>query len=158
MIRRPPRSTLFPYTTLFRSRKAASVAVQCVFVVPVWVEITSFACGFSGSPSHNVHEAVSCVTYGCPMCWRAVLCDRAPRKLPQWLPSVSLWLPCGGNHQFCSWFSSRHHPQCPRCGRFAPRMAVPCVGGLCCVIAGLGSRLRGRQVCLCGSCVGGNHK
>src|SRR5258708_26364306 len=25
MIRRPPRSTLFPYTTLFRSRNAASV-------------------------------------------------------------------------------------------------------------------------------------
>src|SRR2546422_7607811 len=25
MIRRPPRSTLFPYTTLFRSRKAARV-------------------------------------------------------------------------------------------------------------------------------------
>src|SRR5438876_8259072 len=27
MIRRPPRSTLFPYTTLFRSRRA--VAVRC---------------------------------------------------------------------------------------------------------------------------------
>src|SRR2546430_17149573 len=26
MIRRPPRSTLFPYTTLFRSRKGASLA------------------------------------------------------------------------------------------------------------------------------------
>src|SRR5688572_32733180 len=26
MIRRPPRSTLFPYTTLFRSEKAAEVA------------------------------------------------------------------------------------------------------------------------------------
>src|SRR3712207_8594920 len=26
MIRRPPRSTLFPYTTLFRSQSAASVA------------------------------------------------------------------------------------------------------------------------------------
>src|SRR5438034_11152288 len=26
MIRRPPRSTLFPYTTLFRSRDAAAVA------------------------------------------------------------------------------------------------------------------------------------
>src|SRR2546422_3146567 len=26
MIRRPPRSTLFPYTTLFRSRRAASEA------------------------------------------------------------------------------------------------------------------------------------
>src|SRR3712207_7838072 len=27
MIRRPPRSTLFPYTTLFRSRKASSFSV-----------------------------------------------------------------------------------------------------------------------------------
>src|SRR3712207_8377478 len=27
MIRRPPRSTLFPYTTLFRSRKAAFAAM-----------------------------------------------------------------------------------------------------------------------------------
>src|SRR3712207_8856936 len=26
MIRRPPRSTLFPYTTLFRSRRAAAIA------------------------------------------------------------------------------------------------------------------------------------
>src|SRR5258708_27405300 len=28
MIRRPPRSTLFPYTTLFRSLKVRSVALQ----------------------------------------------------------------------------------------------------------------------------------
>src|SRR2546427_4226600 len=28
MIRRPPRSTLFPYTTLFRSPHAASVAIS----------------------------------------------------------------------------------------------------------------------------------
>src|SRR2546430_8542470 len=28
MIRRPPRSTLFPYTTLFRSRMAASMACK----------------------------------------------------------------------------------------------------------------------------------
>src|SRR2546425_2969167 len=28
MIRRPPRSTLFPYTTLFRSRQIAGVALQ----------------------------------------------------------------------------------------------------------------------------------
>src|SRR2546422_6969787 len=27
MIRRPPRSTLFPYTTLFRSRERSSVAI-----------------------------------------------------------------------------------------------------------------------------------
>src|SRR2546421_4060680 len=31
MIRRPPRSTLFPYTTLFRSRRLAAVGV---FVAP----------------------------------------------------------------------------------------------------------------------------
>src|SRR5438034_2077492 len=29
MIRRPPRSTLFPYTTLFRSRVVAAPAFQC---------------------------------------------------------------------------------------------------------------------------------
>src|SRR6266496_5504077 len=28
MIRRPPRSTLFPYTTLFRSRAAAGLALE----------------------------------------------------------------------------------------------------------------------------------
>src|SRR2546427_6119002 len=28
MIRRPPRSTLFPYTTLFRSRRSESAAVE----------------------------------------------------------------------------------------------------------------------------------
>src|SRR3712207_8579660 len=33
MIRRPPRSTLFPYTTLFRSRDAAPVADDAEVVV-----------------------------------------------------------------------------------------------------------------------------
>src|SRR2546425_6642476 len=31
MIRRPPRSTLFPYTTLFRSRKAPSATSTCTW-------------------------------------------------------------------------------------------------------------------------------
>src|SRR2546427_5951413 len=30
MIRRPPRSTLFPYTTLFRSGSAPSAASRCI--------------------------------------------------------------------------------------------------------------------------------
>src|ERR1043165_812109 len=30
MIRRPPRSTLFPYTTLFRSGRAGSILAGCV--------------------------------------------------------------------------------------------------------------------------------
>src|SRR2546425_6552703 len=34
MIRRPPRSTLFPYTTLFRSRLQDHAAVRIELVVP----------------------------------------------------------------------------------------------------------------------------
>src|SRR3989442_4267045 len=34
MIRRPPRSTLFPYTTLFRSDRWVEAAEQCVFPGP----------------------------------------------------------------------------------------------------------------------------
>src|SRR3712207_9161785 len=39
MIRRPPRSTLFPYTTLFRSgmRGAATATVISQFIGMVWV-------------------------------------------------------------------------------------------------------------------------
>src|SRR5207253_11522125 len=38
-IRRPPRSTLFPYTTLFRSQLAATLARWDALVVPsLWLE------------------------------------------------------------------------------------------------------------------------
>src|SRR5256886_4280112 len=46
MIRRPPRSTLFPYTTLFRSHRARS---------PVWSKVkTPFlsAANWGGQPLH----------------------------------------------------------------------------------------------------------
>src|SRR3989442_6060205 len=39
MIRRPPRSTLFPYTTLFRSRAPSTTTVDC----PVSEEYTGSA-------------------------------------------------------------------------------------------------------------------
>src|SRR3712207_7162354 len=35
MIRRPPRSTLFPYTTLFRSDRAANLGAELRFEEPV---------------------------------------------------------------------------------------------------------------------------
>src|SRR3989440_8507324 len=35
MIRRPPRSTLFPYTTLFRSRTAAAAAARRLRLKPL---------------------------------------------------------------------------------------------------------------------------
>src|SRR3712207_7213726 len=37
MIRRPPRSTLFPYTTLFRSTTTVPIAVSLPQSTPVWV-------------------------------------------------------------------------------------------------------------------------
>src|SRR5256885_11506110 len=47
MIRRPPRSTLFPYTTLFRSRSGASVSLgsartpsQRTWNTSAWVTLT----------------------------------------------------------------------------------------------------------------------
>src|SRR5256886_12986361 len=36
MIRRPPRSTLFPYTTLFRSGVAAITPWNFPFAIPTW--------------------------------------------------------------------------------------------------------------------------
>jgi len=41
MIRRPPRSTLFPYTTLFRSRDRAQVEEYCAALR----RITGRSCG-----------------------------------------------------------------------------------------------------------------
>src|SRR3712207_7009162 len=49
MIRRPPRSTLFPYTTLFRSYRSPAVAIALLpevrerYGLPVHVWVRSFA-------------------------------------------------------------------------------------------------------------------
>src|SRR3712207_7492696 len=54
MIRRPPRSTLFPYTTLFRSRSASSWYMSLElgpWAVVLWTEITPRTSSTpSGSP------------------------------------------------------------------------------------------------------------
>src|SRR3989442_8179337 len=42
MIRRPPRSTLFPYTTLFRSRKRK---LGCKFIDPKWTSQENYLTG-----------------------------------------------------------------------------------------------------------------
>src|SRR2546430_12453483 len=47
MIRRPPRSTLFPYTTLFRSRAPRSMPLQIVDLVPKQRQRDAAAIGFS---------------------------------------------------------------------------------------------------------------
>src|SRR2546430_13011875 len=45
MIRRPPRSTLFPYTTLFRSRPVFNVSIATLYPTPT--SPTTFAAGTS---------------------------------------------------------------------------------------------------------------
>src|SRR5258705_10148347 len=54
MIRRPPRSTLFPYTTLFRSRRLRVLKVLSLW----WVESFSMPCPptFSGTSFHDRSE------------------------------------------------------------------------------------------------------
>src|SRR2546422_11324406 len=51
MIRRPPRSTLFPYTTLFRSTSAASLGTVAYSIPPgvnVWSAISGGAYELDG--------------------------------------------------------------------------------------------------------------
>src|SRR5256885_14710948 len=43
MIRRPPRSTLFPYTTLFRSRVAEALVQFRAVMVPVFQQVIQLA-------------------------------------------------------------------------------------------------------------------
>src|SRR2546427_8661729 len=56
MIRRPPRSTLFPYTTLFRSQLAAALAqfrrlFECVRCCPLLVPVLQGATDVSTFPT-----------------------------------------------------------------------------------------------------------
>src|SRR3712207_8692708 len=55
MIRRPPRSPLFPYTTLFRSQAATPAATPAATRAPAratWVELRVH--GVSGTPPEDV--------------------------------------------------------------------------------------------------------
>src|SRR5256886_17066334 len=49
MIRRPPRSTLFPYTTLFRSRRAAELPIS--LYAPADPELCRVSHGPIGGPA-----------------------------------------------------------------------------------------------------------
>src|SRR3712207_8987350 len=56
MIRRPPRSTLFPYTTLFRSSRAGSEEDVAIPSIACWMVLTSSA---TSAPSDWVVGASS---------------------------------------------------------------------------------------------------
>src|SRR3712207_7996966 len=59
MIRRPPRSTLFPYTTLFRSREGDAAALDVLEVVRADTRLIDHFRGSrrrSGHPQVQPHE------------------------------------------------------------------------------------------------------
>src|ERR1041384_8369425 len=55
MIRRPPRSTLFPYTTLFRSRPGASGNLGTAAVAAAAPDGYTLLLGFDGTMVINPH-------------------------------------------------------------------------------------------------------
>src|SRR2546427_8938822 len=61
MIRRPPRSTLFPYTTLFRSRRSTSGGIEVV--IPE-IHVHAVARGSGGSPQLARGEAHAVTVLG----------------------------------------------------------------------------------------------
>src|SRR5690348_17567116 len=64
MIRRPPRSTLFPYTTLFRSSAEESDAKKAAFIAPI-ASSASSASRAPSAASRAIHRSWSngCATY-----------------------------------------------------------------------------------------------
>src|SRR3712207_7864347 len=56
MIRRPPRSTLFPYTTLFRSERAGSLFN--VLAVHLWQGFTHLRCGELAAADEQLTRAL----------------------------------------------------------------------------------------------------
>src|SRR5258708_10879778 len=71
MIRRPPRSTLFPYTTLFRSPDASSCAV---------VVATSFF-GGDRSSARGYHAPPAIPIMSSPLCASPAVRDRKSTRL-----------------------------------------------------------------------------
>src|SRR2546425_4167926 len=61
MIRRPPRSTLFPYTTLFRSKLklVGSPEGEVTLSTTIWPRLVSVKVQVTVSPAARVMEAVA---------------------------------------------------------------------------------------------------
>src|SRR3989449_5270321 len=106
MIRRPPRSTLFPYTTLFRSLRIADVAPDIPLIVVVLLALRrgpEFGCGagfaaglLPDAPTGGLPRAaaVAQAGIGFPLgAPGAPLCVDPP--LPQGARPLPLSLACG---------------------------------------------------------------
>src|SRR5258708_15317931 len=85
MIRRPPRSTLFPYTTLFRSIDAGLVVADDAQVAQRVAEMLFLAVALR-------HRLVERRTLGFrqPVVHRLAPCHRPPRRAPRRLRNAHL--------------------------------------------------------------------
>src|SRR3712207_9013369 len=84
MIRRPPRSTLFPYTTLFRSGRLVAVVVRGVVEVGrVEVEVADFRVGelLDQLALHLRHEDVAAAQAQLPLVEQLARRDRKSTRL-----------------------------------------------------------------------------
>src|SRR5438034_2303840 len=59
MIRRPPRSTLFPYTTLFRSLRSSTSAGASSTICPAYITATRSAISPTGRSEEHTSELQS---------------------------------------------------------------------------------------------------
>src|SRR5437588_6559675 len=74
MIRRPPRSTLFPYTTLFRSEDFADTASRARFQQGIGVHgIPAQTCGEQDRKSTRLNSSHTVISY-------AVFCLKKKKK------------------------------------------------------------------------------
>src|SRR5258708_12948376 len=77
MIRRPPRSTLFPYTTLFRSKRAISAVIDAV-IEHRRVCVVRCRSRTAGREESNVYARWPSPTrsWGFPYAWRSLVLEQ----------------------------------------------------------------------------------
>src|SRR2546426_2132756 len=90
MIRRPPRSTLFPYTTLFRSSPHQTAASVLAPALPVVHPLQICTQRFPDSPRHlRSEEHTSELQSPCNLVCRLLLEKKKKTTAPQALPQMS---------------------------------------------------------------------
>src|SRR5437868_10027859 len=102
MIRRPPRSTLFPYTTLFRSKKPTRRATSASF--PDLIE--AIAISFLDRKSTRLNSSHVSISY-------AVFCLKKKKKKPTASQQLSRKAPKTSSHlppHLCHPRTPRHPP------------------------------------------------
>src|SRR2546430_11802869 len=94
MIRRPPRSTLFPYTTLFRSHQVPMFAHAAVAIIPLQLDPMRgvgihLRCRRGGQRQHRSEEHTSELQSQSNLVCRLLLEKKKKTKLTELMPYTS---------------------------------------------------------------------